>query len=418
MKKLIPIFLFVALFSCTGQNRVGNKTFTNTRQDRIEVGIIDSVYSNVLKEYRKIWVYVPNTFNNPMFRSHKNFPVAYLLDGDVHFHSFTGMLDQLSEQGGNMICPDMIVVGVLNTNRTRDFTPSQDDAVDEQSGGSERFNAFMEQELIPYIDSVYKPAPFRLLIGHSYGGLYVVNTLLHHAHAYNAFIALDPSLSWNNSQELVAADSCLSRSRYDNKYFYLAIANTMTADMPLDVVKKDTSRDSRHIRAILSFLDLLQKKPDSLLHWTYDYYEDEDHHSVPLRGEYDALHFIFRYYPFSAYGQLFDSTITTDSAMRIVQSHFQYESAQLGYSVQPSERFINDVAYEFLDAGMLQKAFSFFRMNLNNYPESANVYDSMGDYYLASCDSASAVTYFKKSIANGGTEETKDKLNGLQRSGR
>jgi predicted alpha/beta superfamily hydrolase len=47
------------------------------------------------------------------------YPVVYLLDGDAHFQSVVGMIQQLSEANGNMNCPGMIVVALPNTDHTR-----------------------------------------------------------------------------------------------------------------------------------------------------------------------------------------------------------------------------------------------------------------------------------------------------------
>ncbi len=45
----------------------------------------------------------------------------------------------------------------------------------------------------------------------------------------------------------------------------------------------------------------------------------------------------------------------------------------------------------------LKKPYAFFNMNIINYPKSFNVYDSMGDYYVAKKDNPKAAEYFQKS---------------------
>jgi predicted alpha/beta superfamily hydrolase len=147
-------------------------TFTSIAQtdnNKIVIGKIDSVNSTVLKENRKIWVYLPNTEPN----NKQRYPVLYLLDGEGHFQSVAGMIQQLSQVNGNTILPEMIVVGIPNTDRTRDLTPTHivsdlpmmDSGFSKNTGGGENFAAFMEKELIPYIDSKYQTQPFRLLVG-------------------------------------------------------------------------------------------------------------------------------------------------------------------------------------------------------------------------------------------------------------
>lgn len=406
------IVVLLALFSCQGA-REHRKELVAVTGSRIEIGFVDSVYSHILKENRKIWVYVPNCFNNPVFCGQKHYPVVYLLDGEAHFHSFTGMIDQLSEENGNMVCPDMMVVGILNTNRTRDLTPTADTSIDDENGEGELFSAFIEKELIPHVDSLYHPDPFRVLLGHSYGGLTVINTLLHHAQPFNAFIALDPSLTWDNCRLLHQADTLLRQTDFQNKFLFVAMANTMSTDMDLRHVKQDTAHENDHIRSILTLIDHLQQKKPTRLNWDYNYYEDEDHYSVPFRGAYDALHFIFRDYAFTAYAELFDSSTSADSAKNIIETHFRYESSRLGVQVHPPEHFINSLAYSCMNSGMTDKALAFFKMNIDHYPASGNVYDSMGDFYAHEKDTTDAIKYYKMALNIVAMAATKDKLKNL-----
>ncbi|GAB3225157.1 alpha/beta hydrolase-fold protein [Spirosoma arcticum] len=90
---------------------------------QIVIGQIDSLASKILQEKRKLWVHVPDSYRQEA-SSKRRYPVVYLLDGDNHFPSVVGMIHQLSTVNGNTICPEMIVVGILTTNRLRDLTPT------------------------------------------------------------------------------------------------------------------------------------------------------------------------------------------------------------------------------------------------------------------------------------------------------
>jgi predicted alpha/beta superfamily hydrolase len=147
------------------------------KDNKIVIGKIDSVYSNILNEQRKVWIYAPDMTSG--FRdSTKHYPVVYLLDGDAHFTSVTGLIQQLSQVNGNTVYPEMIIVAIPNTDRTRDLTPTHitsdlpnmDSNSSKNTGGGENFVSFIEKELMPHIDSVYLTEPYRILIGHSFGG--------------------------------------------------------------------------------------------------------------------------------------------------------------------------------------------------------------------------------------------------------
>lgn len=162
------------------------------KNNAIVIGSVDSVTSAVLKEKRKLWVSVPDGGTTSVYAPQR-YPVLYLLDGDTWFASTTGVLQRLS--GPLSVCPEMIVVGIPNTNRTRDLNPSTSTtdtemlpaAVLKTSGGGENFTAFLEKELIPYIDAHYPTTAHRTLIGHSLGGLLVMNTLVHHPSLFDNY---------------------------------------------------------------------------------------------------------------------------------------------------------------------------------------------------------------------------------------
>ena len=174
MKQSLFCLLFIAI-AFSGIAQPGNN---------IVIGKIDSIQSTILGEKRKIWIHLPGDGDNALFAKQR-YPVVYLLDGDAHFSSVVGMIQQLSTVNGNMICPEMIVVGLPNTDRMRDLTPTHvasappmiDSATGKTTGGGEPFLSFMEKELMPYIESKYPTEPYKMFIGHSLGGLMVMQEI-------------------------------------------------------------------------------------------------------------------------------------------------------------------------------------------------------------------------------------------------
>src|SRR6185503_2705106 len=264
--------------------------------NKIVIGKVDSVYSTILKEPRKVWIYTPNMkagMQNPAQR----YPVVYLLDGDGHFPSVVGMIQQLSQVNGNTIVPEMIIVGIPNTDRTRDLTPTHvtsdppmmDSNFSRNTGGGENFVAFIEKELMPHIDSAYPTLPYRTLIGHSFGGLTVMAVLTNHTKLFNAYVAIDPSMWYDRGNFLRTTEEKLREKKYAGTRLYLGIANTMPEGMTLDKMKKDTSTDTRHIRSIFELDKFLKANPQNGLKYASNYYADDNHGSVPLVSEYDGL---------------------------------------------------------------------------------------------------------------------------------
>lgn len=386
------------------------------KDNLVTIGTIDSIQSKILHEQRKIWVYVPNS---GQAGSKQRFPVLYLLDGDAHFYSIVGMVQQLSQVNGNTVCPEMIVVGIPNTDRTRDLTPTHvdaeppfmDSAFSKTSGGGEAFVSFIEKELMPHIDSLYPTQSYKMLIGHSFGGLTVMNIAMNHTKLFNSYICLDPSMWWDKMNFLKATKRSLAEKRFSGTSMYLGIANTMDENMDLVKVQSDTTGETRHIRSILDLDNYIKGQQQNGLRYGSKYYSNDDHGSVPLIATYDALRFIFEKYRFKlSFKDFTDSTV--DLATKLEQ-HYQDVSNLFGYKVSPPENMSNGLGYEFLQQKQYAKAGKFFKMNVDNYPDSRNVYDSYGDYFLAIGDKSKAITCFQKSLAIEENTETRTKLNKL-----
>ena len=386
-----------------------------SNQQAIVLGHVDTVYSEGLKEKRPILIYSPSY--DSVYFIKPAYPVLYVLDGEGYFASLVTMIQQLSVHNGNTIFPQMIIVGIPNLRgtRNRDLTPSQS-SMDPQSGGGEAFTAFLEKELIPYIDNQYATAPYRTLIGHSLGGLMVVNTLLKHPALFNAYVALDPSMSYDQANLLKQTGQLLKQQNWNKRSLFLGIANTMDPDMDTVQVRSDTTLTTYHIRSILKLKDDLTPATGKGLHWGYKYYSDDDHASVPLIGEYDALRFIFRTNRFprnQPQNQYFDKNYSVAQLKKATEVHYRLLSTERGYQVKPPEPLMNQLGYFFLQQKDFERAFFFFQTNVNYYPNSFNVYDGMGDYYLAIDKKTKAIDCFKQALRLKNTAEIREKLQKL-----
>lgn len=404
MKKLILLLLLLPV-----------AIFAQSPNSLVSFGQADSVYSDVLKEQRQLWIYCPpvdtNYFKMPAY------PVLYVLDGDAHFAYLQTIIQQLSLNGVTAM-PQMIIVGIAtsNENRMRDLTPSADPKMP-GTGGGERFTAFLEKELFPYIDRKYPTAPYRIYTGHSAGGLMVVHTLLHHPAMFNAYIASDPSLFFSNSEILKNIDDVLGKQDFTGKRFYLAIAHTMNQALDTVQVKKDSAMGSIHTSAIFQLRDKLLRHPENHLNWSYRYYENDYHNTLPVVAQYDGLRSIFRRYFFPTYLYT-DSAPNTDSLRQLIVSHYSTLSKEMGYTVLPYEWEFNRLGYEHLARKNFAKAAMFFQLNITYFPDSFNTYDSMGDYYKETGDTTKAVSYWKQSLAIKFTKGIQEKVEQMVAAGR
>ncbi|MFZ4398845.1 MAG: alpha/beta hydrolase-fold protein [Bacteroidales bacterium] len=371
-------------------------------------GFEKSSPSKILGEQRKVWIHIPNSNGGNDNTGKGCYPVIYLLDGDANFNTVVSITEFMSNAG---LCPPMIVVGVLHPNRMTDLTFGTDKETPGIVGNGENFMRYVEHELMPYIESNYLTAPYKIFIGHSVGGLTVVNTLIHHPNIFNAYVSLDGALWWNNQQIVTDAKMILDNKNYKSKTLFMALANRMESGMDTLEVQKDTTEGTELIRSNLEFINDIVKNKTNQLRFQHKFYENDNHSSVRLIGEYDALRFIFDYYKLNIYNsELDDPNLKLDS---LFETHYHTISEKIGCLIKPDENQINSLGYYLLNQKQFIKAEGLFKLNIANYPETANCYDGLGDLYLAKGDKVKAIESFKKTLTLKLIPETKAKLEKL-----
>lgn len=389
---LISSVLLVFSFCAKAQNN-----------EIITIGKKETVFSEILNESRTIWVYTPN-ITSQISNTGKLYPVLYLLDGNAHFYSTVGIIQQLSQANGNGVLPEMIVVGIENTNRFRDLVPSAD------LNKTNPFIEFLSSELIPYIDKNYHTAPYKLLAGHSLGGLTAIDILTKHPDLFNAYIAIDPSMWYDEENFLKNAVNQLPKQNMYGKKLFIATANTMPKGMSVEKVTTDTSYETKHIRSIFKFDAFLKTNTNGLL-YQQKYYENERHNTAPLLGEYDGLRFVFDYFYFDATEK--DFADTSELMAVKLKTHYANVSEKMGYKNTAPETLINYLAYDALGKKNFNKAKAFFELNNEWYPNSSNAFDSYADYYLAKNDTVNAITNYRKALQIEANDITQRKLDAL-----
>ncbi|MGB8192331.1 MAG: alpha/beta hydrolase-fold protein [Chitinophagaceae bacterium] len=253
----------------------------------------DSIYSKILKENRMVWIHLPEKASPD-----QRYPVIYVLDGDAQTFF---ILDALEKNAGrDAKFPQYIVIGIGNiSSRERDYTPTHitsssymDAASLKNSGGGKQFISFMEKELIPYVEAKYKVSQKRILVGHSLGGLAVIDVLLNHTGLFNQYIAIDPSLWWDNSKLLQQAQTTLAKNNFKDVTLYLGLSNSLSTRESLAKMKSSNGEKYGLVRPGLLLTDHLDSNRQNNLRYKWKYYNNHNHASVFTPAVTEALQFI------------------------------------------------------------------------------------------------------------------------------
>jgi predicted alpha/beta superfamily hydrolase len=373
------IAMLIALFVATTPTNA--QVVDSTKTEGWEV---KTIYSRILGEKRKINIRVPQGINK-----YDVYPVLYLLDGEAQTAMVTGQVQYLSE--AYKIIPKLVVVSIENTDRFRDLTPTHSiigpngkadtsaNAIGKTSGGGEKFLQFIKEELMPYIETSYPTAPYRILSGHSLGALMAVYCMVNHPGYFNAYIAISPSLQWDNEIMLKQVSEKNDAKNTTSNIFFFSDANEDAA-FHQNQIKLDS---------------LLKLKNIPGLKYKRLFYPEETHISEPVKASYDGIRFIYPNWHLAYNSSAFRKIMTS----KMIKDHFNELSKVYGYHVLPLHDDINQIS-RFLrnDPNRIKDAVELLQMNATNYPASALVQETLGDTYVKAGDTKNALASFQKAL--------------------
>lgn len=303
-----------------------------------------TIASNALGEERTILVRVPPGYD----RSKQRFPVVLMLDAHAPQNGMMASIIESQAFAGAM--PEMILVGIQNTNRTRDLTPTKTERQD--SGGGDKFLDFIEQEVLPLVDKTYRTEPYRIFAGHSLGGLTVIYALATRPHLFGGYIAASPLLHWDNNFVIKKSDVLFKTQKEFKKSLFVSLGD-----------------EPDYLGGFNSYRDLLRKNAPNGFDYEFQHWTDEDHGSVVMRTYLAGIRKIFA-------GWRIDGAVQSLPALR---SHYSKLSKRFGYEIKPPENIVNQFGYALFRSEKIDEAVEAFEENARLYPDSANVYDSLAE---------------------------------------
>ncbi len=318
------------------------------QKNEIYLGESVIIHSDILNEDRKLLISLPENYQT----NHNKYPVLYVLDGNTHFQHASAAASYLAAYG---FVPDIIVVAIVNVDRNRDFTPILIDDFDTE-GGALKFHNFITKEVIPFIADNYHSSGFRILMGHSLGGTFIGYSLLEHPDVFNSYIAASPYLQYANDYIVNEAKLKLKKKYKIPKSFFMSIGNEPDYYPVLD-----------------KFSQLIQTNSNKSIDFIYVEMKDDNHSTTPYISLFNGLRFTFSDWliPRNVY----------EKGLVAIDKHFAKLSEKYEYEITISENTINLMGYEFLRNGETKNAINIFIENTKRFPNSANVYDSLGEAY-------------------------------------
>ncbi|MEO6301596.1 MAG: alpha/beta hydrolase-fold protein [Bacteroidia bacterium] len=221
-----------------------------------------TIESKQVGETRTINVWTP-----PGYKTNKDsLPVMYMADGGVK-EDFPHIANTIAKLIKSKKIQPLILVGIENTQRRRDLTGptiiDEDKKIATIVGGSEKFRAFIKEELFTEINKRYRTTNEKSIIGESLSGLFVIETFLLTPEMFKNYIAFDPSLWWNNHYLVSIAKEHLAKFTTSEKRLWFAGSHEQT-------ISPYTNE----------MANILKSENPSNLKWDYSYEPKEEHNTI------------------------------------------------------------------------------------------------------------------------------------------
>jgi predicted alpha/beta superfamily hydrolase len=331
----------------------------------IIIGKAFKFHSSILGEERYLLFYLPEDYET----SNARYPVLYLLDGGGHFHHVSGIVQFMAKQ---KIAPPMILVGLVNTDRTRDLTPFKIERRP-TSGGGDRFIEFLRREVFPLVEGQYRTQPHRTLIGHSLGGLFSVYSLLTAPDLFQAHIAISPAIGYGNGPIQETLESFFEERETYSRFLFITVGN-----------------EPSYLPHLEAFCATLEAEAPEDFRWKYTYMGDEDHASVTHRSVYAGLEFLY------AGWRITQELI--DGGLEKAEQHYKALSAWFGYEIPLPARIYNLFGYELVEAKNFPEAIRVFESCIRVHPDYWYAHSNLGYCHMVQGNTELARKHLEKAL--------------------
>ncbi|MEM9329246.1 MAG: alpha/beta hydrolase-fold protein [Bacteroidota bacterium] len=346
--QLTKVLLIIALVNCLSSKAQQGLS----KKEPIDVGNQYTFYSQVLNEQREIWIRVPSGY---IVDDITKYPVIYLLDGNNNFIFTAGLLRQLEIRS----VPKSILVGIVNTDRTRDLTPATTE--DEPgSGGADQFLEMLRTEMFPLVESNFRTNGHRTIIGHSDGGLLAIYSLAKYPELFDAYLAISPSLWWDDQKVVDLFEERLKENAKVKALLYMTMA----------------SERGKMLGGMMKLVGALESQAPENLRWDYKVYPNEHHGSIPVVSAVEGFHFFYKDWhipspEFEAYG-----LTTIRERKKRIQKEF-------GTAWEPEDIIYDDLLWDLVESGRYEETILLSERLISAGKEVVDFHETAALAYMA-----------------------------------
>ncbi len=341
--------------------------FAQEDNEDIVIGHYRIIHSAILDEDRTLLVNLPRGYEATAIR----YPVIYILYGGQIRNYFPEAL-HITTLMSTTRMPPVILVGVVNTDRYRDYLPLDREG---NPAGADRFLRFMVEEAMPFVEANYRAADFRILVGPQAGGTFGLYTLTQRPETFDVYILNNPF------RYLQQRDYLIERVR-------TVLAERDTLDNFLYVIAEDSDFPEA-LEYMPRLEEALSAKRPAQFAWKLDVVEENGDFLAPT-GLREGLTLVFSGYGFPA--------ATEVASLAEIQRYYAGLSQHYGYEVAIPDMVLAMGSDNLAQAGRVGEAIELLERLVALYPASLNGWWRLGGIYRERGDIERALAYYRKCL--------------------
>lgn len=304
-----------------------------------------TLHSRAFGGERQVRVFLPERYSTDTAA----FAITVVLDAqyDQFWNMAKSNLDYLVDS--YQVLP-MIAVGIVSEDRGSDFAPP-----------STALKTHLRKEVLPLIDQLYRTAPYRICVGHSWGGAFVGHTAFSEDRdLFQGYLSISGSLDADDYVILHQADSLLGTGTPVNHAFVATVG---------DVGRREA--ESR--QALDRMHGVMNKYATSGVAFMPEIFPETDHWSVVIPSFNAGLVKLSREVWFDQWH--FEHQLHTggEISREYVERWTALARNKYGYARLPGPGDLRFCANDFRDMGHYQSALQLYEWGMELAPESARI---------------------------------------------
>ena len=331
------------------------------------------IYSNILKENRKITICLPKTYNK---EKSTKFPVIFVFDRQNN-RIFRQIFETINYLVSFDEVPESIIIGISSENNYKRFLETSLKISNKDAKGEE-MEKFLFEELVQLLEKNYNASKIRTFIGHSRFGYFTSYLLSERINEITSVISISPFYLQENVNLVDSLQLKLSKSELKHSIYYRFITG-------------DPFTDTKDYDIMQSFLK--NSKISSKFNWKGIEFPNVEHMAVPSLALPTSMIDVFDYWSLEVTKIRRSKTPLTEKKYMDfktdMKNHYGFEIG-IGLAV------LNGIAYQYYNEEKYQDAIVVWNLLLKEYPMFTYANISISNAYFKLNDKKKAISYLEK----------------------